>query len=320
MSDRDQVEQENSPAAVRARAVDSGTVHKQPQKSTTLNRKYAGKSKAQQQATKTAAQKAAYAQFKRRHELAETRNQTHRAQVSGSKHGVNLRPLSSGEVIQVNSQATKLLAETTEPHPVVAKANQKLHPQVTTKRHMTAIEMKKRDIREAFEKIAADDQVDSKQAKRFKTYFKNKKLAGVVSMMAAILLLAGYLVYLNMPAISVRIAAVQSGVDVTYPSYKPVGYDIRGLASVKNNSVAMEFSNDNESFTITQQKSSWDSSAVFNNYVQQEWGDNYSVNKERGLTIYTSGGRAAWVNGGVFYTINGPSGLSDQVEKIAVSL
>jgi multidrug efflux pump subunit AcrA (membrane-fusion protein) len=319
MSEISKVEQKSSPAAIRAGAVNSDIIHKKPQKSVTLNRKYAGKSKAQIQAEKTAAQKAAYAQFKRRHELAQARNQARQAQLLGAKHGVVLKPLPDGDIIQVN-QPAQAKADSAPPHPVATKANQKLHPQTVLKRHMTATEMKRRDIREAFERIAADDQVDSKQAKKATSFFRSKRLAGAVSTFAAILLLAGYLVYLNMPTISVKIAAIQSGVDVTYPSYKPIGYSLRGLASAQNDRVAMEFSNDSNSFTITQQKSSWDSSAVYSNYVQREWGDSYSVNKERGLTIYANGGKAVWVNGGVFYIIDGPSSLSGQIEKIAISL
>jgi hypothetical protein len=42
---------------------------------------------------------------------------------------------------------------------------------------------------------------------------------------------------------------------------------------------------------------------------------------ERGLTVYTYGSKAAWVNGGILYTLNGNAPLnSDQILKIASSM
>ena len=54
----------------------------------------------------------------------------------------------------------------------------------------------------------------------------------------------------------------------------------------------------------------------------KNWGASYSVAKGQGLTIYVSGSNAAWVNGGVFYVINGDEGSlsSSDLHDIAVSL
>lgn len=76
-----------------------------------------------------------------------------------------------------------------------------------------------------------------------------------------------------------------------------------------------------QSFTLTQSRSDWDSSAVLANYVLPILGRNFATTASRGLTIYSTNNAAAWVNGGVLYTIKGNATLSsDQVQRIAMSL
>lgn len=76
-----------------------------------------------------------------------------------------------------------------------------------------------------------------------------------------------------------------------------------------------------QNFTVSQTKSNWDSSTVLDRYIKEKAGDNYITYSERGLTIYTYDGNAAWVNGGIFYTITGDAPLSsDQIRRIATSM
>ena len=74
-------------------------------------------------------------------------------------------------------------------------------------------------------------------------------------------------------------------------------------------------------FTLTQSRSDWDSSAVLANYVLPSFGRNFATTTSRGLTIYNTHNAAAWVNGGILYTIKGNAPLSsEQVERIAASM
>ena len=41
---------------------------------------------------------------------------------------------------------------------------------------------------------------------------------------------------------------------------------------------------------------------MLNNYVKTEWGA-YTTTHENGITVYINNSNAAWVNGGIFYTI-----------------
>ncbi len=139
----------------------------------------------------------------------------------------------------------------------------------------------------------------------------------------ALFVVAGYFTYLNMPNLSVRVAAAQAGINATYPSYRPSGYSLSGPVAFNDGQVSMKFAmnGSNQNFTLTQAKSSWDSSAIQSNHVIPAAGSNYEVTQVNGLTIYTYGNNAAWVNGNILYTIKGDASLSsDQIQRIATSL
>jgi len=139
----------------------------------------------------------------------------------------------------------------------------------------------------------------------------------------AVFLLAGYISYLNMPTLSIRVAAVQSGINATYPDYHPNGYRLSGPIAYNDGEVQMRFAANAgpQNFTIKEQRSNLNSSAVLENYVQPKAGKEYGINTKSGLTIYTYDNSAAWVNGGILYTIEGNAPLSkDQVLRIATSL
>ena len=77
------------------------------------------------------------------------------------------------------------------------------------------------------------------------------------------------------------------------------------------------------SFTLNEEKSSWDSSALLRNYVEPNWGEDYATTHEQGITIYISNktSDAAWVNRGVLYQITSNGVLTKkQVRNIVVSL
>jgi hypothetical protein len=138
-----------------------------------------------------------------------------------------------------------------------------------------------------------------------------------------VILVGGYFTYINLPSLSVKIAAVQAGIDATYPDYRPDGYSLDGPVTFSDGQVTMNFSANTgtSKFSIKESKSTWDSSATLDNVVRPKVGEKYITNQEHGLTIYTYDGNAAWVNGGILYTIEGDAPISgDQLRRIATSL
>ena len=191
---------------------------------------------------------------------------------------------------------------------------------------LSAQELKERAIQQALRKVSTmeSEQIDDVRGTGVKQHFWQKKHFAIGAAVAVVfLVVAGYLVSVNLPDISVRVAAMHTGIDKAYPSYVPSSYRLDGLVKEENGRITMAFKNDrDQKFTLMEEKSSWDSSAVLTNYVTKNWGASYSIAKGQGLTIYVSGSNAAWVNGGVFYVINDETGTlsSNDLHDIAVSL
>jgi len=153
---------------------------------------------------------------------------------------------------------------------------------------------------------------------------RNKKYLNIFTITAAILIIIGFIIYLNMPSISVRVASIQAGIDATFPEYHPDGYSLSGPVSFSNGEVTINFHSNsgNSKFVIKQSKSPLDSSAL---KIQVDNSSNHqtSESQEGGLTIYTynDNNNADWVNGGILYSISGDAKLSsDQIRHIATSL
>lgn len=195
--------------------------------------------------------------------------------------------------------------------------------------HLSAQELKDRAIQQALRKVDGIEEKKELSAQfndggQQKAHFWQKKSFAITACMAVVsLALLGYLVALNMPDISVRVAAMQTGIEKIYPSYVPSNYRLDGLVKEDAGRVTMNFKNDDgKKFILMEEKSSWDSAAVLSNFVKKNWGNNYSIAKGQGLTIYISGSNAAWVNGGVFYMITNEDGAlsATDLHDIAVSL
>jgi len=199
-------------------------------------------------------------------------------------------------------------------HPTVAKVMQKQVP----KPQATGTELKEQLIKERL--AEAKPAVNSTPKK---AWFKSKpRMATVLTVSLALLVLGGYLTYMNLPVISMKVAAARAGVAATLPEYHPDGYSLDGPITYSPGEVDIAYksnTNDNN-FKISQKQSNWDSQGLLDNYVTQQT-QNYLTYQEHGVTVYTFGNKAAWVNGGLLYTLDGSASLSsDQVLRLATSM
>lgn len=321
----------------------SYAVHKKTQRSTTLNRHFVKKSTIKKVA-KTAPQpvvqtekstplQAAVANqtqptIQRRSQRridgvrpVVSRGSTARANAalarSVKKKGVQLQPVHSTPIVSITPPKD---IEKPMAHPIVERVHQKQAQKkapIAQESPLTASILKQAAINEAMEKAPKH------HAKQHKQRSRHGKLFSIISAMAALVLFAGYLTYLNVPNLSVRVAAAQAGINASYPGYRPDGYKLNGPVAFSDGEVRMKFAatTGDRDFTLKQSRSSWDSNALLENYVKEKSDNTYITSQEKGITVYSFGGNAAWVSGGILYTIEGDAPLSpDQIRKIATSV
>lgn len=208
--------------------------------------------------------------------------------------------------VQIHPMAAKALARVSASKPVASKP-------------ATSKEVKDAAITKALATPKA------KVVKEKKKVNKMRRRLLIIGSIILALGLTAYTVYRFVPAVSVSIASAQAGVDATYPEFVPDGYSLDHPVTFSDGKVDLKFKQNaskENNYTITQTRSSWDSSAVLDNIVRPEAGENYITTKERGLTVYSYGNNAAWVNGGVLYAISSSSAplSGEQIRHIATSL
>ncbi len=166
-------------------------------------------------------------------------------------------------------------------------------------------------------KVATQHAHSSRKQRRAKT-------ASLATGALAVIVLAGYVAYLNVPSISMKLATSQAGFAATMPGQTPSGYSLNGPIAAETGQVTINFASntDDRGFAITQQPSTWDSQALLENYVSQKTAQ-HTTYQDRGLTVYVfEGDNAAWVNAGKLYKLDGKnSSLSSaQILSLATSM
>lgn len=155
-----------------------------------------------------------------------------------------------------------------------------------------------------------------------KVFWKTREF--MLSMLAGILVLLGVGVFvkINLPDISVKVAALQNGFDAKFPSYIPAGYKSTTIKTEKGRIILQFEGKEEQKFQITEERSSWDSATVLSGIVKEDWGDDYDIMKGQGLTIYIHKSEAVWVNGGVLYRISSSQNnlTQEQLHGIIISL
>lgn len=212
-------------------------------------------------------------------------------------------------------------------HPHVEKANRRLTAKKTTQhpaphKAPTAKEVKNTEIARALEKSITPQKTKKEKRVKRPLSARRKKITRLSSIGLFIAVIIGVLVWVYLPSLSVHFAASQTGVSATIPNYVPEGFHMQWPVKTKDNHVALVYgsSEANASFTLGQSNSSWNSDAV-RSMVEKDSQGRFLTSRDRGITVYTYNGNAAWVNKGILYTIEGTADLSsDDIMRIANSL
>lgn len=208
-------------------------------------------------------------------------------------------------------------------HPLQATANRRVRSAKTRPVKPSSKDIKDRAIKQALRSVATMSETPAQPIKRRKSGGA-KRFILAFTCAAACLAAIIYFVSSNIPDVSVRVAAMQTGIEASYPSYVPMNYSLSDIIS-EDGKLTMIFNGpDGARFTLVQEKSSWDSATLLRNYVEPTWGSDYVTTHEQGITIYISNqtNDSTWVNGGIRYSITseGTRLTKKQTRNIVLSL
>ena len=212
-------------------------------------------------------------------------------------------------------------------HPLQRRANHRLQSAKSatrpTPKSTSSKDIKDRAIKQALRSVATMSETPAQPIKRRKSGGA-KRFVLAFTCAAACLAAIIYFVSSNIPDVSVRVAAMQTGIEASYPSYVPMDYSLSDIIS-EDGKLTMIFNGpDGARFTLVQEKSSWDSATLLRNYVEPTWGSDYVTTHEQGITIYISNqtNDSTWVNGGIRYSITseGTRLTKKQTRNIVLSL
>jgi len=185
---------------------------------------------------------------------------------------------------------------------------------------LTAKEIKQREIEKAVKSASKFPVTDTKKEKK-QFEFGWKRMVLTTACCATISFAIAYIINLASTDMSIKVAAVQSGIEAKYPTYVPHDYELSDVTS-SSGKVTIHFKKGSDGFGITEEKLDWDSDALLNNYVKMTYGNDYTLVREQGLTLYMGDNWEAWVNGGTVYKLFVDSGslTKKQMKSIATSL
>jgi hypothetical protein len=135
-----------------------------------------------------------------------------------------------------------------------------------------------------------------------------------------LLLICGFIGYMNMSSIEMRVASMRAGFSAQLPGYAPTGYSLHGGVKATQGVVATTYRSGSSSYTVQQQPSDWDSQTLFDNVVAVGSAQHQTM-QDQGRTVYVYGDKAAWVNGGVLYSITSNGAINGkEILSIATSI
>lgn len=233
-----------------------------------------------------------------------------------SKFGASAASIKT-EVLPVKTEpATHVVAAKKLSEPVPAVIN---HPQQTV--------ALADPFQSALEQALSHEQPRAKKTKMHHRVARklhvSPKVVSLASFTLVALAISGMLAYQNLPELAMKVAATRAGLSASLPSYQPSGYSMAGPITYQPGQVTVNYksASDDRAFNVVQKNSSWNSETLLENFVATT-NTPYQTFQSNGRTIYIYGGnKATWVDGGIWYSIDGKSNLSsDQLLRIAASL
>ncbi len=148
----------------------------------------------------------------------------------------------------------------------------------------------------------------AKHLKKAKLHTANMAL-GVL----ALLVIAGFAAYTNMPSVQLKVAGIRAGVATTDPDFEKTGFAYRGV-NAENDARIITLEAQGNTYRLVERATNWDSETMISSIssVGANGAPNYTVITAGEDKIYRfSESQATWVKNGIWYEIHGDAGLTD---------
>lgn len=200
------------------------------------------------------------------------------------------------------------------------------------KTHGKADIAKRTSVHQKAIQTALDEATSHKQPKAKKTTRRQRlsrklkvsnRTINIAAASLAIMLLTGFVAYQNIPNLSMQLATARAGVNGTLPGYQPSGFGLAGPIQYQSGQIVLNYASrsDDRQFKVSQSATQWNSETLQENFLAAAQ-KTYQTFQNSGKTIYIyDDNSATWVDGGVWYQIEGNSALSsDQLLRMAASM
>jgi hypothetical protein len=147
---------------------------------------------------------------------------------------------------------------------------------------------------------------------------------GLIAAIGVFVILSGFFTYYSLPSMRMQVASRKVGFTAAIPRYQPTGFGLNTSIQYQPGRVILRYASATDAasnFTITQEKTALDSASMVNSYLGTTK-DRAVEQSSNGRTVYIyNGNNATWVDGGIWYNIQGNAQLStDQLLRIAASM
>lgn len=157
-----------------------------------------------------------------------------------------------------------------------------------------------------------------KMRKHSQKGFGIKKIA--LAFVVAVIVMIGivHLVNMSTPDVSLKMTAMQNGINAIYPEYTPRGYALSDITS-ENGKVTLNFKNAENGASYSLVEENVNNVRLLNEYVDSVFGEEYVKLDEHGTVVYIGDGGAAWMNGGVLFKLKITSGSLTRKQIMSIA-
>lgn len=199
--------------------------------------------------------------------------------------------------------------------PVFEHVPVKLAPETPENTEPAAPEPKRTNTPDMFVRAIANAShfVDIKEHHAKQRRAATRHAISMATGFAALLVIAGFATYINMPGLQIKVAGIQAGVNAMQPNFEKAGFAYNGVQASEGKRVIGLQSNGHQ-YQLLERSTNWDGKTMIGTVssVSANGTPNYTPVQIGSDTVYRfSEKQATWVKNGTWYHLSGNAAISD---------